>query len=106
MAAAPSVDKLSHPGGPAPNTSIVGATIASAATIAPDSLITPISGTAEITTITLPYTGFAGFLILIPAGAFTMATGGNIAKAIIAVALAPVIVVYNPSAALWYPMVP
>jgi hypothetical protein len=85
---------------------VVGATLASAATIAPTHGFHIVSGTTEITTITIPYEGFAGCIWLIPSGAWTFATGGNIAKAITAVENAPVCVVYNQQTALWYPMVP
>jgi hypothetical protein len=64
----------------------LGPTIASAATITLSAPAHKISGTAEITTINPPYTGFVGNVTLIALAAFTVATGGNIAKAGTAVA--------------------
>ena len=81
----------------------VGADLASAATIAPTHRIHWITGTAEITTITLPWNTFSGELILVPAGAFTTATGGNIAVAVTAVANRPLHFTYHPGKGLWYP---
>jgi len=65
----------------------VGADLASAATIAPIAQVTRVTGTTETTTITVP-TGFpsGGSIVLIPTGAWTCATGGNIAVAVAAVA--------------------
>ena len=60
---------------------ISGGNLASAATIAPTGYLNYVTGSVEITTITVPYTGFAGSIVLIPDAAFTLATGGNIAKA-------------------------
>lgn len=79
----------------------VGAVLASAATIAPTHPIHHISGTAEITTITLPWTGFIGEITLIADAAFTLATGGNIAVALTAVANQAVDLVFDGT--LWYP---
>jgi lysophospholipase L1-like esterase len=64
----------------------VGSAIASAATIAPTNALTHITGTAAIDTITVPTVvvsggSFRGCLILIPDGAFTTTTAGNIAVA-------------------------
>lgn len=65
-------------------------TIASAATIAPTSSLIKVSGTTAITTITPPVVAqngaaFRGCIKIIPTGAFTTATGGNIALASTAV---------------------
>ncbi len=62
-----------------------GANIASAGTIAPVATITHITGSAAISTITIPVASFVGCLKLVPDGAFTLATGGNIALASTAV---------------------
>lgn len=78
-------------------------TIASAATIAPTYNATVVSGTAEITTITLPGSDFQGTIVLIPTGAFTGATGGNIGKAFTAVAGKALYMTYLQSTGLWYP---
>jgi hypothetical protein len=66
----------------------LGAAIASASTIAPTSGITHITGTATISTITIPtvlYGTFRGCLTLIPDGLWSTTTGGNIAIASTAV---------------------
>lgn len=86
-------------------------TVASAiAHPAPTALITTVSGTAEMTTIGLPWTGFCGFVVFLPTGAFTGATGGTatataapIGKAFTAVAGKALIMFYSQAANLWYP---
>jgi len=71
-------------------------TIASAATIAPTTFMTVVSGTAAIVTITPPVTG-AHMLVFVPSGAWTTTTAGNIDKALsAAVALTPILFFYNP----------
>jgi hypothetical protein len=63
----------------------VGTVIASATTIAPTSNSHHVSGTAAVATITVP-TGFTGGCItLVPDGAFTTTTAGNISLASTAV---------------------
>lgn len=64
----------------------VGGSVASAATITPTAKVTPVSGTAAISTINIPFTGFTGVIYLLPSAAWTLATGGNIGKASTAVA--------------------
>jgi hypothetical protein len=59
----------------------VGAAIASASTIAPVASLTHITGTTSISTITPPYSGFTGCLVLIADGGWPMTTGGNIMNA-------------------------
>ena len=93
-----------------PTKGVEGATLASAATMAPTSYIHYVTGTAEVTLITLPYTGFAGTICFIPAGAFTGATGGTatatnkpVGKAFTAVAAKALYLTYVPSLGLWYP---
>ena len=84
-------------------------TVASAvAQPAPNALVTTVSGTQELTTIAVPWPGFTGFIILIPTGTFTGATGGTatatakpIGKAFTAVVGKPLIMVFDGS--LWYP---
>lgn len=100
-------ERFREPGGT--QHGIEGATLASAATMAPTHKIHPVTGTAECTLITLPYVGFAGTIILIPAAAFTFATGGTptatnkaVATAFTAIANRPVHVTYVPSTGLWY----
>jgi lysophospholipase L1-like esterase len=84
----------------------VGAAIASAATIAPTSAMTHISGTTAIATITVPSitvsgTAFTGCLVLIPDGAWTTSTTGNIASASTAVVGRQMEICYDGSK--WYP---
>lgn len=95
----------SNPGGAMDPTDKVGAILASAATITPTHPIHHISGTTEITKITLPWERFVGKLTLIPDAAFTLATGGTgpgaIGKAATAVAGKAMDLYYD--GALWYP---
>jgi hypothetical protein len=71
-------------------------TLASAATIAPQTFTTFVSGVAAIVNIIPPVTG-AHMLILIPTGAWTTTAAGNIDKALSAVvAGTPVLAFYNP----------
>lgn len=86
-------------------TSAAAATIASAATIAPTKSITFISGTAAVVTITAP-TSFAaagGSITLIPTGAFTWTTAGNIAVAGTAVVSRALTMTYDSGTSKWYP---
>lgn len=80
-------------------------TIASASTIAPTQYITFISGTTAINTITPPssVSSGGGALILIPTGAFTTTTSGNIALASTAVPNKVLIMAYDSATAKWYP---
>lgn len=83
---------------------IVGPAIASAATIAPTHLIHEVTGTTQVTTITPPYTGFAGLLFLIwtnanPGG---VGTGGNIAAALDPAQNKMTVHAYHPELAKWY----
>lgn len=71
-------------------------TLASAATIAPTTFITLVSGVAAIVNVTPPIDG-AHMLVLIPTGAFTMTAAGNLQTAMAAaVAGQPIFLVYNP----------
>ncbi len=81
-------------------------TIASAATIAPTSAIVKVSGTTQITTITPPTVAqnggtFLGCVRLVPTGAFTTATGGNIALGSTAIVDKVLEVCYDGTS--WYP---
>jgi hypothetical protein len=95
-------EKIANPGGEFNR--VIGPTLASGATIAPTFGITPVSGSSAVLTITPPYAGFQGQLILLPTGAWTTATttkaADNIAIAFTAVANVPVVAVYDGS--LWY----
>lgn len=79
--------------------------IASAATIAPLVGIVFVSGNVAINTITPPphMLTRGGQITLIPTGAWTLATGGNIALASNAVVNRALIVTYDPTTARWYP---
>ncbi len=85
---------------------IMGGDIASGdLVIAPTHLIHRVTGTSAITSITVPYTEFAGLFIALPTGIFTWTTAGNIILAGTAVVGKCIIFVYNPVAAKWYPSV-
>lgn len=80
-------------------------TIASATTIAPTQQIVFISGTTAVATITppVPIASGGGQITLIPTGAFTTTTAGNIALASTAVVNKALIMTYDTTAAKWYP---
>ena len=88
------------------NTLQVAPTIGSAATIAPTNTITFVSGATAIATITPPtnlLTG-GGIIVLIPTGAWSTNTTGNIALATTAVVGKALIMTYDSAAtAKWYP---
>jgi len=85
----------------------VGRAIASAATIAPTDPLTHVTGTAQINTIAVPpqfaQSGSGGCLRLIPDGAFTTGTSGNIAIASTAVVSRTLEMCYDSATAKWYP---
>jgi hypothetical protein len=80
-------------------------TIASASSIGPTKSIIFISGTAAIDTIVTqpPITGANGTIILIPTGAFTWTTAGNIAIAGTAVVGKALHMTFSGSSLKWYP---
>jgi hypothetical protein len=80
-------------------------TIASAATIAPTTQIVFISGTAAIDTITppSPISLGGGQITLIPTGAFTTTTAGNIALGSTGVVSKALIMTYDVTTTKWYP---
>jgi hypothetical protein len=80
-------------------------TIASATSITPVKEINFISGTAAIDTIVTqpPITGANGTIILIPTGAFTWTTAGNIAIAGTAVVGKALHMTFSGSSLKWYP---
>jgi hypothetical protein len=86
-------------------TNAAAPTIASAATIAPTKQITFISGTTAIVTITAaaPISSGGGVIRLIPTGAFTWTTAGNIAVAGTAVVSRVLTLVYDATTTKWYP---
>ena len=86
-------------------TSAAAPTVASGTTIAVTKPITFISGTAAIATITAPnpISAGGGQITLIPTGAFTTTTAGNIALASTAVVSKALIMTYDTTTAKWYP---
>jgi len=86
-------------------TTAAASTIASAATIAPIKDITFISGTAAVVTITAitPFTTGGGTITLLPTGAFTWTTAGNIAVAGTAVVSRALTMTYDSGTTKWYP---
>lgn len=84
-----------------------GTAIASASTIAPTTGVVHITGTTAIATITAPTScttsGTACQITLIPDGAFTTTTAGNIALASTAVVSKAMVMTYDAGAAKWYP---
>lgn len=82
---------------------VVGATLASAATIAPTYRVHHVSGVAAISTITLPWTDFGGTIAFIADGLFSWTTGGNINSAGSVQSVGSIIFcTYDPSAAKWF----
>lgn len=86
-------------------TATAAPTIASASTIAPTQQIAFVSGTTAIDTITAPapIASGGGQITLIPTGAFTTTTAGNIAIATTAVVGKALVMTYDTTAAKWYP---
>lgn len=86
-------------------TNAAAATIASASTIAPTKGITIISGTAAVVTITADadVSSTGGSITLIPTGAFTWTTAGNIAVAGTAVVSRALTMTYDSGTTKWYP---
>ena len=86
-------------------TTAAAPTIASAATIAPTTPITFISGTAVVTTITAPapISAGGGTIIFIPTGIFTWTTAGNIAVLGTAVVNRTLTFTYDVTTTKWYP---
>ena len=80
-------------------------TIASAATIAPTTLIVFVSGTTNVVTITppSPISLGGGQITIIPTGIFSTTTAGNIALASVAVVNKALIMTYDVTTAKWYP---
>ena len=85
----------------------MGSAIASASTIAPTTPVVHVTGTTAIATITVPTqcgtSGYSCTVRLIPDGAFTTTTGGNIALASTAVVSRVLEMTYDPASAKWYP---
>jgi hypothetical protein len=86
-------------------TTAAAPTIASATTINPVKSITFVSGTTAVVTITAPgpiATG-GGTITLIPTGAFTWTTAGNIAVAGTAVVSRALTLTFDVTTTKWYP---
>ena len=79
--------------------------IVSAATIAPVSSLSRVTGTVPVATITPPNAYFNGplFLFSTDAPPFTTVTTGNIALATTVTRYRLLTLVYDPSVSLWYP---
>ena len=86
-------------------TTAAAPTIASATTIAPTTPIVIISGTTAIVNITAPspISAGGGQITLIPTGAFTTTSAGNIAIASTAVVGKALIMTYDATTTKWYP---
>lgn len=83
---------------------IVGADLASAATVAPTHMIHSVTGTAAIVNITVPYPGFAGIVIFLPTAIWTWTAAGNISVlGTTTAAGGMVIFCYNPITNKWNP---
>lgn len=79
-------------------------TIASAATVAPTTRLTFVSGTIAIATITPPVTGHHQLVMIFTNGSpGAFATTGNIAVATTPIQNKPVYLEYNPIEAKYYP---
>ena len=79
-------------------------TVASTTTIYPKTDVIYVTGTAAIATIVPALgPGFSQVLFIIPAGAFTTVTTGNIGLAATAVAGRLMTLVYDKTLAKWYP---
>ena len=79
-------------------------TIASAATIQPQTPVVFVSGTTNVVTITPPPEMVGGGQItIIPTGIFATTTAGNIALATTAVVSKALIMTYDKATNKWYP---
>lgn len=78
-------------------------TIASAATVAPDTFLTIITGTTAIATITPPATGIHMLaLVHDNASPATYLTSGNILNAVVPTQNVPCLFIYDPAQAKYY----
>jgi hypothetical protein len=84
-------------------TSPRGNTVPSAATIAPTTFLTLLSGNVAISTITPPVP-FGHMLAFLFAGAAGVIAGGNIATAKVSVAGECMLLIYNPAQAKYHPV--
>ncbi len=78
--------------------------IASAATIEPVTDLVGLTGSTAIATITPPYAGFSGIMILVPKdGTIGLLTTGNIALAVTIPQNQNCVIVYSQKDEVWYP---
>lgn len=96
-------ERFYHNGGLFGNISDPVVQASSVLAIAPGYFITTVSGTSAITSITLPWAGFAGMICVLPTGVFTWTTASNIGLAGTAVVGKALYFVYDPVAGKWYP---
>src|SRR5882762_2698600 len=79
------------------------ATLASAATVAPTTPVTHITGAAAIVNITIPDAAFQGFIWFISDGIFTWTAAGNIAIAGTSTAVGKIFgFYYDPATSKFY----
>lgn len=89
---------------PGLTTKLSRSTIASTTTISPKTDIVYVTGTVAIATINPSFGGGqSGLCILVPQGAFTTVTTGNIAIASTATAGKAMIMTYDVTLGKWYP---
>jgi hypothetical protein len=106
MTLAVQTQRFVFPGGPAPSEGIVGADLASAATLVPTHAIHRVTGTTEIVNITPPDPGLACMLVLIAqSGIWTWSVAGNIllAGTVTAADGKFIMFIWNPQTQKWSP---
>lgn len=86
-----------------PNSQVAPVTLASAATIAPTTFLTTLTGNVAITTITPPIPG-GHTICLIFAGTAGVATGGNINATVASVVAVAMLLVYNTVTGKYVPV--
>jgi hypothetical protein len=81
-----------------------GSNVASASTISTTGSVFHVTGTTEINTINIPYTGFTGSITIIPDAEFTFGTSGNIGggQTYCAIANKPIVLTYDGTK--WWPV--
>jgi len=78
--------------------------VASAATISPKTDIIHVTGTTPIVNINATFGGgFSGILFIVPVGAFTTTTAGNINNVSTGIVGQLMIMVYSKTNKKWYP---
>jgi len=84
-----------------PSNNVAAVTMASAATIAPTTFLTVLTGNVAITTITPPVT-HGHMLAIVFAGTAGITAGNNIANTKATVAAEALLLVYNPTTAKYH----